>query len=95
MPELSIGHEYFWKKSNSWTWFDGKDRWWEVFITVDGLNGAGGYWITERWRQRGPWGLSEVMREQPRTLSLKESDALAQEIATASPELFAGEADRA
>ena len=71
-PPLEIGREYFWKRTNGWDWF-GERRWWEVFVIASGLNGSGGYWLTELWRQNNS---REVIRENVRTLSAEESSAL-------------------
>lgn len=74
---LEIGREYYWKRTDGWTWIDGSFRWWEVFIRIDGYNGAGGYWLTEFWRWNGsPHNTST----QPRTLSYEDSRQLEQDI---------------
>lgn len=69
---MKDGREYKVGESATWNWF-GKTCWWEVFAVVDGWNGVGGYWVTEKWR----WNSSrEVVRTAVRTLSREESRAL-------------------
>jgi hypothetical protein len=71
------GVEYYWKRTDGWKW-DGRDCWWEVFITFyDGMNGGGGACITELWRWNGS---SQNMRQQPRNLSLEETRRLIGEL---------------
>ena len=74
---LEIGREYYWKRSDGWTWIDGQERWWEVFVEASGFNGAGGYWIEERWRWNGS---SETIRAQIRTLSAEETCQIEAEV---------------
>lgn len=71
---LEIGKEYYWKRTPSWRWIDGTERWWEVFIRIIGLNGLGGCWVVELWRWNSS---SEVIREQARSLSSQETQDLA------------------
>ena len=73
---LETGREYFWKRTEGWDWF-GIQRWWEVFIRIDGFNGGGGLWIEELWRWNGSL---ETLQRQPRTLSLEDSQKLIAEI---------------
>lgn len=69
---LEIGKTYLSKRSQPWDWF-GEQRWWEVFTTVTGLNGGGGYWVREEWR----WNNSTTTTStHVRTLSLRQSREL-------------------
>ena len=72
MSALTIGREYYWKRSNGWDWF-GTDRWWEVFVKIAGLNGGGGYWIEENWRWNGS---GETIRCEIKSLTADESREL-------------------
>jgi hypothetical protein len=76
-PEcLEIGSTHLSKQSNSWKW-DGVDRWWNVFTTINGYNGAGGYWVTDEWR----WNNSaQTIRTDIRSLSFDASRELETEI---------------
>ena len=67
---LETGIRYFWKRTGSWKWLDGRERWWEVDIKFDGFNGAGGVWLTEYWHWNGS---AEILRVQPRTLDYETS----------------------
>lgn len=73
---LEIGQIYYWKRTDGWDWF-GTRRWWEVFVTIDGLNGSGGYWLKEHWRWNGD---SEDVRTELRTLNPEESQSLQHDI---------------
>ena len=73
---LQMHKEYYWKSSEGWTWF-GTPRWWEIFVEISGLNGAGGVWLAERWRWNGS---SETIREQIKTLSYEDTVKLIDEI---------------
>ena len=77
MKSLEIGREYYWKRTDGWKWIDGEQHWWEIFITVDGYNGVGGYWLVERWRWNGS---SETLKVQPRTISYDESALITAQI---------------
>lgn len=66
---IETGREYYWRRTDGWDW-NGARRWWEVFVEFSGFNGAGGVWLTERWRWNGS---AQTMREQPRSLRLTES----------------------
>lgn len=75
MPIPNI--EYYWKRTDSWTW-NGTERWWECFVIFhDGMNGGGGAFIEERWRWNGS---DQNMRVQPRNLSLFETRQLLSEL---------------
>ena len=66
-----IGH-VFHDRSGSWEW-NGRERWLEIEIEVNGYNGRLGYWVTKRWR----WNNSEqILRTDILTLTPEESDAL-------------------
>jgi len=76
-PEcLDIGSCHLSKQSGTWKW-NGEHRWWNVFTTISGYNGAGGYWVTDEWR----WNNSaETIRTDIRSLSFDESRQLEMEI---------------
>ncbi|CCB64427.1 hypothetical protein [Hyphomicrobium sp. MC1] len=76
-PEcFDLGTTHLSKQSNGWKW-DGEDRWWNVFTTINGYNGAGGYWVTDEWRWNNS---SETIRTDIRSLSFDESRALEADI---------------
>ena len=78
LPEPSV--EYFWKRTDGWVW-NGVERWWDVFISFyDGMNGAGGAYIEERWRWNGS---DQNLRVQPRNFSLTETRKLIAELVAA------------
>lgn len=72
-PEgLDIGVSFSTKRGNSWQW-DGRERWWDVTTTINGFNGAGGYWVTEEWRWNGS---AHALRRDIRSLSAEQSREL-------------------
>jgi len=73
---IVTGQEYLWKQSDGWDWF-GTFRWWEVFVEFTGLNGSGGAWLKEKWRWNGS---SQTMREDIKTLSYEETEAIVRDI---------------
>lgn len=75
-PNLQIGIDYFWKRTNGWDWF-GVERWWEVSVEFTGLNGAGGAWIKEKWRWNGS---AQTVREDIRSLGHAETMKIIEEI---------------
>jgi hypothetical protein len=74
---LETGVDYYWRRSESWKGHDGGDRWWEWFVEISGLNGAGGLWIVEKLRHHGQvrWH-----SKQPRTLGYSDSLKLVGEL---------------
>ena len=68
--------EYYWKRSESWEYF-GSTRWWEVFITVLGYNGVGGYWLKEEWRWNGN---NQTVRDAIKSLGYTESAQITKEV---------------
>lgn len=68
--------EYYWRKTDGWDWF-GTRRWWDIFVMVHGINGAGGLSITELWRWNGS---SHTIRNIPRNLSHAESRELIESV---------------
>jgi len=72
MSEIVEGKEYYWKSTESWSWF-GANHWWDVFVVVTGYNGTGGACIEERWR----WDHSnETIRREYRDLTMFETAVL-------------------
>lgn len=68
--------EYYWKRTDSWQW-DGKECWWEVYVSFRGMHGGGGAVIEERWR----WNESKQnIRTQFRALTPLETNQLIKEI---------------
>jgi hypothetical protein len=77
-PSITSGVEYYWKRTSSWKWIDGSERWWEVFVRfADGMNGAGGLCCEEMWRWNGS---SQTMRSDWQNLGAAESVALVREL---------------
>ena len=77
-PEcLDIGTRHISKQTKSWKW-NGEDRWWNVFTTIKGYNGAGGYWVEDEWCWNGN---PQVVRSDIRTLSAEQSRELDSDIA--------------
>lgn len=74
---IEQGLEYYWKRTDGWKWFDGRDCWWEVFIVFHGTNGGGGANVEERWRWNSS---SETMRTQSRNLTIQQTNQLIEEI---------------
>ncbi len=75
---IETGKEYYWKRSAGWQWND-RERWWEVFVEFDGLNGAGGAWLREKWRWNGS---QQTIYNQPRSLSYQETAEIIEQIKT-------------
>jgi len=77
-PEcLPIGFRALSKQSDGWkSHVDGSPRWWNWFTTIQGYNGAGGYWVVEELC----WNTGGTHSTQPRSLTWKESRALEAEI---------------
>jgi hypothetical protein len=77
-PEgLDIGERHLSMRSKPWAW-NGGERWWEVFTTVTGFNGAGGYWVRQDWHWNGS---PEINHYHIRSLSAEESRQLDADIA--------------
>ena len=74
---MELKKEYYIGKSKSWAWIDSKERWWEIFVIIDGFNGVGGFWLRKRWRWNNS---SQIMSEEVLTLSNKESIKIVQKI---------------
>jgi hypothetical protein len=74
---IETGRDYYWKRSEGWTWLDGRERWWEYFVEFSGFNGVGGVWCTEksRWNGAAQWQF-----KQPMTLSHAASIKLIEEV---------------
>jgi len=73
---LTTGMRYFWRRSESWDWL-GQERWWEIDVEINGLNGAGGLWIIEHWH----WNNSDqIIFTQPQTLSYEKSREVIEQI---------------
>lgn len=73
---LETGKRYFWRRTKSWDWF-GQERWWEIDVEIDGLNGGGGLWLTEHWH----WNSSDqIIFKQPQTLSYEKSREIVAQI---------------
>lgn len=85
VPALPEHVEFYWKRTGSWNWIDGTERWWEIFVRVEGFNGCGGYWVTEIWRWNGN---PQNVREQVRNLSYTESAELTMQVRIANPGIF-------
>lgn len=69
--------EYYWMRTDGWTW-SGTQRWWEVFVVFcDGVNGGGGACIEERWRWNGSL---QNIRIQPRNLTFEQTRELIKEL---------------
>lgn len=74
---LEIGRQYLSMQTDGWQW-NGVHRWWNVFTTATGYNGAGGYWIIREWM----WNNShQVMRTEVASLSSDQSRELEAEVA--------------
>lgn len=76
LPESNV--EYYWKRTEGWKSLSGENRWWEVFVVFhDGMNGAGGAYITELWRWNNSFNNLRVIN---RNLTLTETRQLLSEL---------------
>lgn len=73
-PGIFVGEDYYWKRSGGWQW-NGVERWWEYYVEITGMNGAGGVWCIEKSRWNG--ALDWQFR-QPQLLSYVDSCELIQ-----------------
>ena len=75
-PGIFVGEDYYWKRSDGWQW-DGRERWWEYYVEITGMNGAGGLWIREksRWNGTHTWHFTQT-----HTLSYEKSCELIAQI---------------
>lgn len=74
---IETGVEYYWDKTDSWTWIDGSTRWWQIFVVFSGINGGGGANVKKLWRWNGS---PHTIRNDYANLTFEETDAMIEKI---------------